>query len=90
MQVFDEVATGVITDLAETLQLQSTVFTSLHTTTATHLGASCLETIHYMAPSMTDASLDANASASCEAHVDKGLLTLIFPDTAQGLQVKHT
>ena len=51
------------------------------------VAASSLDTIHYLAPDMTGPVVDANASANCEAHVDKGLLTLIFPDTEQGLQV---
>ena len=80
MQILNDLATGMTTDLAESLRLQSTSLNSLHATSASQLSASSLETIHYMAPSMTDATLDANSSASCEAHVDKGLLTLIFPD----------
>ena len=49
--------------------------------------SSCLDTIHYMAPSIAGPAADADASANCGPHVDKGLLTLIFPDTEQGLQV---
>ena len=52
------------------------------------VAATSLDTIHYLAPNMTAPVVDANASANCEAHVDKGLLTFIFPDTEQGLEVR--
>lgn len=92
VQTLDDLATGLGTDIAEMLNLQPGILNSLHATAARQqagaAAASSLETIHYMTPSMTRAALDARTSASCEVHVDKGLLTLIFSDTVQGLQVQ--
>ena len=45
--------------------------------------ASSLEAIHYLGA----ASKPSPAVRGCEAHVDKGLLTCIFADSSQGLQV---
>ena len=50
------------------------------------LSSSSLEAIHYILPA-TAAAADHSVSTGCESHVDKGLLTLIHSDTAQGLQV---
>ena len=87
-----DLATGLITDLAQILGLAPNLLNSLHAAIPTqHSGtpaASSLETIHHMAPSTTSAAVNTNESGSCEAHVDKGLLTLIFPDMVQGLQVQ--
>ena len=52
------------------------------------VAASTLHTVQYLAPNLGGRLGDANASANCGAHVDKGILSLIFPDTEQGLQMK--
>lgn len=44
--------------------------------------ASRLEAIQYTTP-----ALRADCHASCREHIDRGLLTLIYSDCAQGLQV---
>ena len=88
-RAFETLATGLLTHLAEGLGLPLDTFNFLLNTTAPQhseaVAASGLETIHYLAPSAPAA--DESASASCDAHIDKGLLTLIFPDTEQGLYV---
>ena len=47
--------------------------------------ASSLEAIHYMLPE--DAAEHASSLEACEAHEDKGLLTVVYADTEQGFQV---
>ena len=75
--------------LAQSLKLEPHTFVSLTGTTTTQdsdaIPASGLETIHYLAPSIPAAG--GSSSASCEAYIDKGLLTFFFPDTEQGLHV---
>ena len=81
----------MLAQLAQQLEMPPDVFESIFDkppVLTDGVAASTLDTIHYPAPNMTGPLVDANASANCEAHVDKGLLTLIFPDTEQGLQVK--
>ncbi len=51
-----------------------------------HVAASSLEAIQYSAP---DARVgQAAQSANCEAHVHRGLLTIILADNVHGLQVQ--
>ena len=46
---------------------------------------SSLEAFHYMLPEGAAAHL--GSLEACEAHADKGLLTVIYADTEEGLQV---
>ena len=92
IQTFDGLARDVLAQLAQQLKLPPDAFISLldmpHSVNHGLMAASSsLDTIYYMAPSIRGPAADADASANCGAHVDKGLLTLIFPDTEQGLQV---
>lgn len=88
---FDDIAKDVLAQLAKSLQLPLGVFEPLMgpaiPTGNGALAASILDIIHYNMP-QANSTLNADSSASCEAHVDKGLLTVVFPDTAHGLQVQ--
>ena len=46
---------------------------------------SSLEAIHYRLP--VGAAAGSSSTEACEVHSDKGLLTVIYADTVQGLQV---
>ena len=87
---FDVLARKILVSLAEALSLPSATFDSLLETnmpcSTSHLpSASNLEAIRYF----NDGHKGQNsATESCEAHVDKGLLTLIHADSEQGLQVR--
>ena len=77
-----------MTDLAMALHLPASAFQPVlgpAPEEGSHAGASCLEAIHYPLPDANAADI-AN-SASCAAHEDKGLLTLIHSDSCQGLKV---
>ncbi|KAL3135555.1 hypothetical protein ABBQ38_006033 [Trebouxia sp. C0009 RCD-2024] len=89
VQAFDDIARGILESLAKSLQLPADAFQPILDQTAVDSGkqsASSLEAIHYMMPEGVATSLGAPA---CEAHEDKGLLTLIYSDTAQGLHVEE-
>lgn len=82
-------ARKILVSLAEALSLPPATFDSLleinMPCSTSHLpSASNLEAILYF----NDGRKGQNsATESCEAHVDKGLLTLIHADSEQGLQV---
>lgn len=87
VQAFDDIARGVLEGLAKSLQLPADAFLPILDPTAVDNkkpSASSLEAIHYMLPE--DAITNSGAPA-CEAHEDKGLLTLIYSDQEQGLHV---
>ena len=76
--------------IASTLSLPETAFLPL--LEGPHpegqLAASALEAIHYHSPEEILHLDDAeDASADCGAHAHEALLTLIYADTEQGLQV---
>ncbi|KAL3158725.1 hypothetical protein ABBQ32_011459 [Trebouxia sp. C0010 RCD-2024] len=88
VQALDDIARGVLEGLAKALQLPADAFLPVLDQTAVDTSkqsASSLEAIHYMLPERADEKLGAPA---CEAHEDKGLLTLIYSDIQQGLQVQ--
>ena len=88
MQAFDDIAREQLEGLAKSLQLPPAAFLPILDSTALNSrrqSASSLEAIHYMLPEA--AAADGGAPEACEAHEDKGLLTLIYADTEQGLQV---
>lgn len=83
-----------MTQLAITLSIPPTAFHSITEKHLTHhtLGtqrekesSSAVEVVHYM--SAYGCGLAPHASANCAGHIDKGLLTFIYADTEQGLQV---
>ena len=88
MQATDLIAKDVMSHLAVALRLPKDAFNQICGSAApddNQPSASNLEAIHYMLPHTHAA--DLAAPAACEAHVDKGLLTLICSDASQGLQV---
>lgn len=91
VQRLEDIARLLLAQLARHLKLPLYFFEPLLSTPDqkqdSNESASVLDTIHYMPPS-TDA-VNPNLFANCESHVDKGLLTVIFPDTEEGLQVTH-
>ena len=88
VETLDAFARRVLESLAKLLNLPADVFEPVLELGAVNPGASFLETIHYYAPAKT-ATTDAqsSASANCDAHVDRGLLTIIYSDVPSGLQV---
>ena len=89
--ILDDLARTTLRALEDGLHQPSDTLTRLLATAIPKVGdvaASTLHTVQYLTPSLGSAPLDANASANCGAHIDKGILSLIFPDTEQGLQVK--
>ena len=85
VQVMDSTAKDVLSYLAVALGLPNITFDRICGSAVRQPSASSLEAIHYMLPDTHAA--DIAAPAACEAHVDKGLLTLISSDASQGLQV---
>jgi len=88
VQATDLIAKDVMSHLAVALRLPKDAFNQICGSAApddNQPSASSLEAIHYMLPDTHAA--DLAAPAACEAHVDKGLLTLICSDASQGLQV---
>ena len=84
----DLIVKGVLSHLVVTLGLPNDALYQICGSAAlddNQPSASSLEAIHYMLPDTHAA--DVAAPAACEAHVDKGLLTLISSDASQGLQV---
>lgn len=88
---FDDIARDMLAQLAESLQLPFGIFNPLLGPASSNgdgaLTASLLDTINYMSPEANSIS-NTDTSASCEAHIDRGLLTILFPDTVHGLQVQ--
>ncbi len=78
--------------MAESLSLPLTAFEPILDTAHVKKGqpsASSLEAIHYMLPRDAAANPPTTTSAGCDAHVDKGLLTLVYSDIVNGLEVRH-
>lgn len=90
VQQLDDIARQVLAQMADGLNLPWKAFESLLGTAVPRgdgaVSASILDTIQYTAPTLSRVH-GADRAANCEAHVDKGVLTLILPDTSQGLQV---
>lgn len=90
VQTYNAFAQAVLAGLATALSLPADHFCSALDVTLLEKGnvaASSLEAIQY--PALDPIARLAAQHASCEAHVDRGLLTCIFADTSQGLQVTH-
>ena len=88
VQSLDDIAREQMQGLETSLQLPAGAFSSRldsKPVDSSKQSASSLEALHYMLPEGAAAHLDA--LEACEAHEDKGLLTVIYADTAQGLQV---
>ena len=88
VQSFDDIARETLEGIANTLQLPEAAFLPILDSLALDSrkqSASSLEAIHYMLPD--GAAADVGGPEACEAHEDKGLLTLIYADTEHGLQV---
>ena len=84
----DFIVKAVMSHLAVALRLPNDAFNQICGSAALdnkQPSASSLEAIHYMLPD-TDAA-DMAVPAACEAHVDKGLLTLVSSDVSEGLRV---
>ena len=92
VQKYDELAQDVLSRIAESaLSVPSTLFRPALDVAPLERGniaASSLEAIQY--PALNASTRLAAQSPSCEAHVDRGLLTCIFADNAQGLQVMQS
>ena len=89
VQAFDDVARGVLAGLAASLHMPPNTFQPVLDTAAVHSNkqsASSLEAIHYML--LESQAATSSAPEACQAHEDKGLLTLIYSDTEQGLWVR--
>ena len=89
VQALDDIARELLEGLANSLQLPKAAFLPILDPTAVDSSkpsACSLEAIHYMLP---EGSVVAGSDLpeACEAHEDKGLLTVIYSDTEQGLQV---
>ena len=86
--LLDQFAKLVLSQLATAMSLSPGTFESILDTSGVQqsgsVAASVLETINYKPPHPSGPVADQ--SGNCEAHVDKGLLTLVFPDTQDGLQ----
>ena len=88
VQAFDDIAREHLEGIAKSLQLPAAAFLPILDSKALNSrkqSASSLEAIHYKLPEA--ATTHVAPSEACEAHGDKGLLTLIYADTEQGLQV---
>ena len=87
MQTLDELAKGYMASMASLLGLSADAFQTInecHTTDdKAHTSASSFEALHYL-PLKTTA-----ASTSCQADVKEGLLTLIYSDAPQSIQVRQ-
>ena len=88
VETLDDMAREQLQSLEKPLQLPAGAFSALLDSRAVESSkqsASSLEAIHYTLPEGAAAHL--GSLEACEAHEDKGLLTVIYADTAQGLQV---
>ena len=90
MHIYNGFAQALLGELATALSLPATHFHSALDGAYFKRGgiaASSLEAIQY--PVLDVTATPAAHHANCEAHVDRGLLTCIFADTPQGLQVTY-
>ncbi|DBB06910.1 TPA: hypothetical protein ACH3X3_009566 [Trebouxia sp. C0006] len=91
VQEYDEVAQDILSEIAESaLSAPSTLFRPALDVAPLERGniaASRLEAIQY--PALNASARLAAQSPSCQARVDRGLLTCIFADNPQGLQVQQ-
>ena len=88
VDALDKFARRVLVFLAESLELPADVFQPILEAGSMNSGVSTLETIHYFAPARVAVDhAQSSASANCDAHVDRGLLTIIYSDVPSGLQV---
>ena len=88
VQNYNDFARALLEDLATTLSLPATHFRSALDGAHLERGgvdASSLEAIQY--PALNVTATPAAQHASCDPHVDRGLLTCIFADPPRGLQV---
>lgn len=85
MQALDDIARGLLEGLAKSLQLPAAAFWPILDSLAvdsSRRSASSLEASYYMVP-----ETELGAPGACQAHDEKGLLTLMYSDTEQILQV---
>ena len=83
VQAYDILARSFLRQLAIKLHLPLTAFDSLLQAEQSAAATSSLEAIQNLGA----ADQPSPVVSGCEAHVDKGLLTCIFADSSQGLQV---
>ncbi len=87
MQTLDELAKGYLASVASLLGLSADAFQTIiehHTTDdKAHASASSFQAMHYLPLESTA------ASTSCQADVEEGLLTLIYSDAPQSIQVRQ-
>ena len=87
MQTLDELAKGYMASMASLLGLSADAFQTIiechRIDDKAHASASSFEALHYL-PLETTA-----ASTSCQADAEEGLLTLIYSDAAQSIQVRQ-
>ena len=83
-----EFAKRVLVSLAKLLELPADAFEPVLQSGTKNPSRSILDTIHYFAPAKIAVNAaQSSASANCDAHVDRGLLTVIYSDVPSGLQV---
>ena len=88
LETLDEFARRVLMSLAELLKLPADAFEHVLDSGPVRCSASVLETIQYFAPAKTAINVaQSSAFTNCDAHVDRGLLTVIYSDVPSGLQV---
>ena len=90
VQTYESFAQAFLSQIAFALSMPANAFLCITDSTTQgsgHVAASSLEAIQYPAPVARAGA--AAQSANCEAHVDRGLLTCIFADNVQGLQVQQ-
>ncbi len=87
MHSLDELAKGYMASVASLLGLSADAFQIIvecHTTDdKAHANASSFEAMHYLPLESTA------ASTNCQADVEEGLLTLIYSDAPQSIQVRQ-
>lgn len=81
----DVTAKDVMSYLAVALRLPNHAFDQIFESAAPNANQPSASSLEAMLPDTHAA--DNAAPAACEAHVDKGLLTLICSNASQGLQV---
>ena len=89
MQTFDDIARAQLAGLEQTLQLPVGAFLPFlesSSVNSSKQSASCLKAFHYMLPE--GAAAGPGSLEGCEAHEDKGLLTVVY--AATGLQVRES
>ena len=88
VQTLDDIARKHLQGLEEALKLPggaSSLLLDSRAVDSSRQSSSSLEAFHYMLPEGAAAHL--GSLEAFEAHADKGLLTVIYADTEQGLQV---